>query len=52
MILNSKEGFYDKIIITLAKNCYSEKNKVEIPAHCKLQAGDDVAIYSGDSMIA
>lgn len=51
-VLNSKEGFYDRIIITVAKAYYSEKNRLQIPEHCKLGVGDDVAIYSGDTMIA
>lgn len=51
-IINCKEGFYDRIVITAAKAYYSEKNRLQIPEHCKLQVGDDVAIYSGDTMIA
>lgn len=51
-VLSSKEGFYDRIIITLAKSYHSDKNRILIPEHCKLQVGDDVAIYSGDTMIA
>lgn len=52
VVLHSKEGFYDRIILTLVKSYHSDKNRIPIPEVCKLSNGDDVAIYSGDKMVA
>lgn len=52
VVIASRDGFYGKIIITLTKAYHSEKNKVPIPEHCKLQVGDDVAVYSGNNIVA
>ena len=52
VVLGSKDGFYGKVILTLAKYHYSEKNKVTLPEHCKLGVGDDVAILNGKNIIA
>ena len=30
----------------------SEKNRIPLPDHCKLQVGDDVAIYHHNSVVA
>ena len=52
VVLGSKDGFYGKVILTLAKYHFSEKNRVALPEHCKLGVGDDVAIFNGNTMIA
>lgn len=52
IILGSKDGFYGKVILTLAKYHFSDKNRVSLPEHCKLGVGDDVAIFNGKTLIA
>ena len=52
LIVGEREGFYGKVILTLIKQYHSEKNPINIPEHCKLQVGDDVAIMKNNSMIA
>lgn len=52
VVLSCRDGLYDKIIISMKKSYHSEKNPVTIPDHCKLQVGDDVAIYYNNSVIA
>lgn len=50
-IFDSKEGFYGKINIKLTKAYYSEKNKIQIPDYCKLDTGDNVAVYHDNTFL-
>ena len=52
VVLDCKDGFYGKVILTLSKYHNSDKNKVHLPEHCKLGVGDDVAIFNGNNIIA
>jgi ATP-dependent RNA/DNA helicase IGHMBP2 len=52
VILNTKNGYYGKTILTLAKAYYSEKNPQNLPEECKMQIGDDVALYKNNNIIA
>ncbi len=51
-IVSSKRGFYGKTILTLTKAYHSEKNPLILPEHCKIQNGDDVAVFRNNSIIA
>ena len=53
MVVNStKRGYYGKTVLSLTKTYHSEKNPMLIPEECKLQVGDDVALYRNNSMVA
>ena len=52
LIYSTKRGFYGKTVLSLHKANHSEKNPQILPEHCKLQVGDNVAIFRGNSMIS
>ena len=52
VVTSPRDGFYGKLVISLTKSYYSEKNKVQLPENCKLSVGDDVGLFIGNRMIA
>lgn len=52
LIISSKRGYYGKTVLSLTKAYHSEKNPQLLPEDCKIQVGDDVALYKNNSIIA
>jgi ATP-dependent RNA/DNA helicase IGHMBP2 len=50
-VVATKRGFYGKDILTLTKSYHSEKNPLLLPEHCKIQVGDDVALFKNNAMV-
>jgi len=50
-IASSKKGFYGKTVLTLTKTYHSEKNPIIIGESCKIQVGDDVALFKNNTAI-
>ena len=51
-IISTKRGYYGKTVLSLTKTYHSEKNPQVLPEECKIQVGDDVAVYKNNSMVA
>lgn len=50
-IVSTKRGFYGKTILTLTKTYHSDKNPLLLPEHCKIQVGDDVALFKNNTIM-
>lgn len=50
-VVATKRGFYGKDILTLTKSYHSEKNPLLLPEHCKIQVGDDVALFKNNNIV-
>lgn len=50
-IVSTKRGFYGKTILTLTKTYHSDKNPLPLPEHCKIQVGDDVALFKNNTIM-
>lgn len=50
-VTSTKRGFYGKDILTLTKTYHSEKNPQLLPEHCKIQVGDDVALFKNNAIV-
>ena len=52
IITSTKRGFYGKTVLSLQKVNHSEKHPHLLGEECRLQVGDDVGVFRGNSMIA
>jgi hypothetical protein len=50
-VVSTKRGFYGKTILTLTKTYHSEKNPQILPEECKVQVGDDVALFKNNTIV-
>jgi hypothetical protein len=50
-VISTKRGYYGKDILTLTKTYHSEKNPQLLPEHCKIQVGDDVALFRNNAIV-
>ena len=50
-VVSSKRGFYGKTVLTVTKTYHSEKNPLVIAETCKIQVGDDVALFKNNTAI-
>ena len=50
-VIATKRGYYGKTILTLTKTYHSEKNPQLIPDECKVQVGDDVALFKNNTIV-
>jgi hypothetical protein len=51
VVVATKRGYYGKTVISLTKAYHSEKNPQILPEECKIQVGDDVALYRNNSIL-